>query len=111
MKLTNLKSHALIGFCAGILGAFIVLQAPWTNNADGLTSPAELRTTLFGALAWLLVTLLWEAIQYLLSKNKADYFPRKTADTLVDIFIGNLCFLLPWVVLTLGTYAGNILRT
>ena len=118
MTFTNLRKHALVGFAAGFCGSLLALNLlPFMDKIAGQPTPQNKLTTLLGALAFFLVTLGWELIQYLstrrrfyASRHQLIPFPFRWKDTLADIIVGNLAFLLPWIVITLGTYGGNLLR-
>lgn len=108
MTFTNLRKHALVGFAVGFLGAIAALNL--------LPCPSR-RVTLLGALAFFLITLAWELYQYLVLRRRfyASRPPRalftwRWMDSLADVLVGNIAFLLPWIVITLGTYAGSVLR-
>lgn len=107
-KATNLKLHMMGGFAVGFLGAIAALNL--------LPCPSR-RVTLLGALAFFLITLAWELYQYLVLRRRfyASRPPRalftwRWKDSLADVLVGNIAFLLPWIVITLGTYAGSVLR-
>lgn len=106
--ITNIKKHALAGFVAGFIGALLALQLPWMGQSG--TSAAEVMTCLAGLIAWLLVTVFWEVWQWSRSHCAVEYIDLKWRDTLADLLVGNLCFWLPWIVIMLGEYAGNVLR-
>lgn len=118
MTFTNLRKHALVGFAVGFISAIALGFAPWMAKTPGQPlAPAVKLTALIGAIAFLLVTLAWELIQYLSTRrrfyaSRPDFtpFPYRWKDTLADIIVGNIAFLLPWIVITLGTYGGNLLR-
>lgn len=100
---TNLKLHMIVGFIAGFMGSIF-------KPAD--TNPAgKLRFAVIGSLVWLLVTLAWEAWQWRRSgMTLRTYWQRKGTDTVLDLVVGNAAFLMPFLVLTMGTYMGNQMR-
>lgn len=118
MTFTNLRKHALVGFAVGFISAIALGFAPWMAKTPGQPlAPAVKLTALIGAIAFLLVTLAWELAQYLITRRRfyasrfrLTPFPWRWKDSLADVLVGNLCFLLPFLVITLGQYAGNVLR-
>lgn len=110
--ITNLKKHALVGFAVGLLGALLVLNlCPWMGRTPGQPiTPPMARTAILGSLVFAGLTVLWELGQQLAAMfSSSRRFPR-VKDTIADLIVGNLAFNLPWLVITLGTYAGNVLR-
>lgn len=111
MKFTNLKKHALVGFVAGFILAILAGFLPWMDKVAGAPVSLSVKTTwALGSIFWLAVVILWEVIQYFIVTDKAAYVARKWRDSVADAVVGFLCFMLPWTVITLGTYAGNVLR-
>lgn len=102
-KATNLKLHMMGGFAAGFLGSIL--------KPDDADPAAKLKFAIIGSIVWLLITLLWEAWQWKRSKLPLKlYLSAKLQDTLLDLFVGNLAFLVPFWILTMGTYMGNRMR-
>ena len=102
MKLTNTIKHAWVGLIAGFL---LGIGYSWT---EGISPYAW-------AIGWGLVffigTIGFEWLQRHRSNLSWDeYMAYKRVDTLVDLIVGNVCFLLPLVVLTFGVYMGDTLR-
>jgi hypothetical protein len=102
-KATNLKLHMMGGFAAGFLGAIL--------KPDDSNPEAKLRFAFIGSIVWLLVTLVWEIWQWKQSKmTLRTYWREKGEDTLMDLMVGNMAFLLPFWILTMGEYQGNRMR-
>lgn len=102
-KATNLKLHMIGGFAAGFLGSIL---KPSDSNPV-----AKLTFAIIGSIVWFAITLLWEAWQWKRSKLPLKlYLSAKLQDTLLDLFVGNLAFLVPFWILTMGTYMGNRMR-
>lgn len=118
MTFTNLRKHALVGFAVGFCGSLLAINLlPFMDKIAGQPTPQNKLTTLLGALIFFLATLAWELYQYLVLRRRfyASRPPRalftwRWKDSLADVLVGNIAFLLPWIVITLGTYAGSVLR-
>ena len=138
-KLTNTRKHIVLGFLVGFAGAILANLLPFMDKVAGQPlDPRNKLVTCLGALLFFLATIAWEAAQYLRHRRvnptswrranavsmDARNAPKPTSfrattrnpqpypwlDTFVDILAGNIAFLLPWIVITLGAYAGNVLR-
>jgi hypothetical protein len=108
---TNLGRHAKVGSITGFVAAILVGLLPWMEKQPGVPlTTAQILTTLAGALVFALVTVVWELWQRMRARDPLTYIEKKWKDTIADIIVGNACFLLPWIVLTMGRYAGNVLR-
>jgi hypothetical protein len=102
-KATNLKLHMMGGFAAGFLGSIL--------KPDDADPAAKLKFAIIGSIVWLLITLVWEIWQWKQSKmTLRTYWSEKGEDTLLDLMVGNMAFLLPFWILTMGEYQGNRMR-
>lgn len=102
-KATNLKLHMMGGFAAGFLGSIL--------KPDDADPAAKLKFAIIGSIVWLLITLVWEIWQWKRSGLRLKaYWALKGEDTLMDLMVGNLAFLIPFWILTMGTYQSNRLR-
>ncbi len=111
LKTSNLKRHLIVGAITGFVGAIAAGFLPWMEKTPGQpVSTAVTNTAIIGAIIFVCATILFEIIQFLITKNKHNYWKNKWFDSLMDILVANIAFLLPWLVITLGTYAGNVLR-
>ena len=100
-KPTNLINHMLVGIAAAFVGAMLRPDSP----------DAKLRYAIVSSVVWALITVAWEVWQWRKSKmSLRTYWQRKGVDTVLDLLVGNAAFLLPFWVMTLGTYQGNVLR-
>jgi hypothetical protein len=111
MKFTNLKKHGLIGLAAGFVLGLTANFFPWMEKVPGHPLSSSVITTwALGLILWLAVVIIWEIWQYLVAGSQSSYIAKKWKDSLADIMVGFVCFLIPWTVIVLGTYVGNTLR-
>ena len=109
--ITSLNKHALVGFAVGFISAILVNFLPWMDKVPGRpANPQVNKTWIIGTVAWIGIILAWELLQLLTSKKKNQYISNKWLDSLADIVVGWVAFMLPWSVLVLGSYGGNLLR-
>lgn len=100
---TNLKLHMMGGFAAGFLGSIL--------KPDDADPAAKLKFAIIGSIVWMCITLAWEIWQWKSTKLKfKEYWSMKGEDTILDLIVGNVAFLLPFWILTMGTYMGNRMR-
>ena len=101
-KPTNLIKHFLIGYIAGIVCGIL------SHNINPFSQTVW---AILCTLGFLGITFGWEWLQYKLSNlSYEDYLAYKRTDTVWDLIIGNISFLVPMWVISCGIYAGSVLR-
>ena len=102
MKLTNTIKHAFVAIASAM---FLGIGYSWT---EGISPYAWV---ICWGLVWFIGTIGFEWLQWHRSRlSWAEYMAYKRTDTIVDLIVGNICFLLPLVVLTFGIYVGDTMR-